>query len=289
MNKKNMTAIVVAVVLIAGYFGAKMYASNRAEAKVDEAIAKAGNVADIEYKKVTVDLFGMDVRIVDLLVSPAKAKEKIKIAEIVIHDIDRTSDIPTFLSMTCNGIELNMQELGEHAKPIKELGYTDNVMVNLNADYHYDHEKKELNLKKLGLGADDAGEISISFRIGNINLQTKQIAALLFTFPQMIFNEAKLSFQDDSLTDRLMSRRAKQKGVNLEEFKQALIQEVEKEIDKERDQFTREALSEMKKFIEDPEELTISAFPSKPQPISHIMSAGDLKDLIKLLNIQIRS
>ena len=122
MSKKQITGIGILVVLIAIYAGVKMYASNVAERKVNEAIAKVSKYADIDYKKVSLNLLWMDVKISGILVSPAGSKEKLKIDEIVIHDIDYKADIPAFLSISCNGIELNMEELGEKAKQLRELG-----------------------------------------------------------------------------------------------------------------------------------------------------------------------
>jgi hypothetical protein len=289
MSKKQITGIGITVLLIAIYIGFKMYASNIAEGNVNETIAKAANFADIDYKKVSVDLIGMDVRISDIIVSPADSKEKFKIDEIVIHDIDDKADIPTFLSVSCNGIELNLEELGEGAEKLRELGYNDRVMVNLNVDYKYDQKKKELDIKKIGIGADEVGEISVSFRIGNINLQPEEIAGLLFTFPQVIFNEAKITYKDDSIADRFMKLVAKENGKDIEDFKKSLIHEVKKEIDKENDEFIKKALTEVKRFLENPEELSISAFPSKPHPIGRIMRVNDPKEVVKLLNIQIKS
>lgn len=288
MNNKQITGIGIAVLLITIYFGVKMYSSNVAEEKVNEAIAKAVNFADIDYKKVSVDLLGNDVRISDIIVSPADTQEKLTINEIIIHDIDDKADIPTFLSISCNGIELNMEDLGEEAKDFRELGYTDKIMVNLKVEYTYDEEKKELDLSKIGIGADDVGEISVGFRLGNISLDPDEIAGLLFNFQQIIFHEAKIKYEDDSLAERIIKLGAKEQQTNVKDFKKSLIQEVEKEIEKEKDDFTKKAFSEIQEFIKDPEEFTISASPSQPYPLGRIMRLDNPKDIFKLLNIQIK-
>lgn len=289
MSKKQIIGIGVAVLLIAIYFGVEMYASNVAERKVNEAIANAVYFADIDYKRVSFDLFGMDVRISDISVSPANAKEKFQINEIIIHDIDDKSDIPSFLSFSCNGIELNIQDFGENAKQLRNLGYNDKLRVNLNVNYAYNKEKKEIDIKKIGIGADKVGEISASFRLGNISLESKEITSLLFSFPQVIFHEAKIEYDDDSLVKRLMKLGAEKQQVSRKDFKKTLIQEFKQEIKKEKDDFTKKSLSEIKEFLEDPEEISISASPSKPYPVGRIMRTNDPKDIIKLLNIQIKS
>lgn len=289
MSKKQIKGISILVVLIAIFIGLKMYATNVAEAKVNEAIAKVANYMDIDYKNVSVDLIGMDVHVSGILVAPVDAKEKIKIDEIVIYDIDNKSDIPTFLSISCNGIEQNMDELGEDAKQLRELGYNDKMMVNLHLNYAYNKEKKELDIKKIGVGADEAGEINVSFRLGNISLKLEEIAGLLLTFRQVIFHEAKIEYVDDSLAERLMKLGAQEQQMAIEDFKKFLIGNVESEIAKENDEFTKKALSEIKTFLENPEKLSISASPEKPYPLGRIMRTYNPKDIIKLLNIQIKS
>jgi len=69
MSKKQIISIGIVVVLIATYLGIKLYASNVAEGNVNKAITRASSFADIDYKKVNVDLLTMDVRISDILVS----------------------------------------------------------------------------------------------------------------------------------------------------------------------------------------------------------------------------
>lgn len=288
MNKKQIAGIGIAVLLIAIYSGIKTYSSNIAEEKVNEAIAKAVNFADIDYNKVSVDLLGNDVKISDIIVSPADTEEKLTIDEIIIHDIDDKAEIPTFLSISCNGIELKMEDFGEEAKNIRELGYTDKIMLNLKVEYAYDEVKKELDFKKISLGADDVGKISFGFRLGNISLEPDEIAGLPFNFEQIIFHEAKLKYEDDSLAERIIKLGAKEQQTNVKDFKKFLIQEVETEIEKEKDDFSKKALNEVKEFIEDPEEFSISASPSKPYPLGRIMRIEDPKDVLRLLNIQIK-
>jgi len=289
MNKKQVTGIGVAVLLIAVYFGVKMYASNHAEKIVNKTIAKIANFVDVDYKKVSVDLFGLDVHISDILVSTAGAKDKMKIDEIIIDNVDDKSDIPAFLSMSINGIELSISELGEDVKEIRGLGYNEKLLFNLNADYNYDQEKKELNVNRIGIGADKVGEINISMHLGNINLDPKKIVGILFTYPQIMVYEAKINYEDASLVQRLMKLEAQKNNKNLKDFKKFLIQNLEKEIEKEKDKFTKKALVEIKKFIDDPEEFSISVSPSKPRPLGRIMRCNNPKEAIKLLNVKIKS
>ena len=289
MIKKRVAGIGVALILVAIYSGAKMYASNVAEAKVNEFIAKAANYADIDYKKVSVDFMGMDVRISGILVYPLNVKEKISIDEIIISDFDDQSDIPSFLSMTCNGIGVNINDFGKSAKNLRALGYNEKLMVNLTTNYTCDKEKEELNIQKLSIGADEVGKMSVGFRLSNISLDPEQIAMLLFHFPQVVFHEARIEYHDDSLVERLIMIGADRQKVSPEDFKAALIRDIEKEMAKGKDAFFQNVMIEVKKFLTDPDEFSISASPSQPQPLGKIMRINNPKDFIKLLNIHLET
>lgn len=294
MSKKKLIviciAVVLTVVLIAVYFGVKFYASNVAEKKINEAIAKVVNFVDVDYKKVSVDLFGMNARISGVLVSPVRTKEKIRIDKIIIRDIDDKSYIPSFLSVSLKGIEVNLNWLGDvvDMKEIKELGYSDKLLFNFHIDYNYDKEKQELNIKKLAVGANDVGKISISLHLGNIGLDPKKILRLPFTYPQIILYKAKIDYKDESLAERYFKLEAKKEDMDLENYKRSQIQKIEKEIEKEKSKLIKKALVAIKKYIDNPKRLSIFVSPSKPQPFGRIMRTKD-KDLFKLLNIQIKS
>jgi|TARA_Y100000294_G_scaffold177306_1_gene202229 hypothetical protein len=289
MKKKQIVGFGVAVVLIAAYVGIKMYASSVAEEKIDKAIASVANYADVDYKNVSVDLFGLDVHISDVIVSPADSKEKVNINEIVVYDVDEQSDIPLFLDISFNGVEIAIDKLGDDAKKIKELGYNDNILLNSAIEYHYNKENNEISLNKLTIGADDVGALDVSFRLGNIDLGPEKIMGILFTYPQIMLRDAKISYHDDSLIERLLKLAAKEQKKNVKEIKNEAIKNIEKEIEKEEDDFTKNALKEIKDFIDDPERFTISIAPKKPLPLGRLLRVNDPKDIIKLLNVNIKS
>jgi hypothetical protein len=290
MSKRQIICIGIGMVgvFVAVYVGITWYVSNIAESRVNEAIAKAADFADIDYRKVDVDLPWMDVRISGVLVSPVNADGKIKIEEVVIHDIDKKSDIPTFLSFSCSGIELDLGGLGDDSN-IKALGYHDTIMINLHIDYTFDIQKKELAINDIRLGVDEAGTIRVGIHAGNINLKAEGIVGFLFTIPHIMLHEAQIQYEDDSLAERLIQLGARRRRTSAEEFKGTVMDEVEKAIEREKDDFTKKALVEIKKFIQDPHKFSIWASPSKPQPLGRLMRVSDPKDIIKLLNIRIQS
>ncbi|MDH3346610.1 MAG: hypothetical protein OEM02_00720 [Desulfobulbaceae bacterium] len=289
MKNTKILGIVIIISIIAVYAGAKIYVTKLAKAEVDVAIAETSDTTDITYKKVSVDLLGMDVHISDITVSPINSDEILKINEIIIHDFDKESEVPTFFSFSCNGIEVNIKEAGKEADKLRALGYKDKMLANISAHYAFDKEKKELTLKNIGIGAEEAGNIMISFRLGNINLEQEAVQTLFFTFPSLLLHDAQITYEDDSFIERVMALEAQKSQTTLEEFKKSLFEELDEKIANEKDDYTKKGLMEIKGFFENPKKISLTASPSEPLPLGALMNIEDPKELIKLLNIKIKS
>ena len=199
VNKKKIILVILIVLLISVYVGVKAYAEKVAEKEVDIAIGKVAKFVDIDYEKVSVDPLGLNTHIKSITISPVGQKEKTTIDDIVIFKIDDKEKIPSYLHMSINGINIDIDSLGNEAK---ELGY-DNIRSNVELDYKYDSKEKDFYLKKLNYGAEKIGTINLSFHISNIDLNPDNFAFLLFSMPQILIHNAELTYSDDSLMPRL--------------------------------------------------------------------------------------
>ncbi|NOQ34387.1 MAG: hypothetical protein GQ569_00645 [Methylococcaceae bacterium] len=286
--KKLIIGIATIVVLTGGYAGAKVYASQIAEKKIEKAVTKASKYAQINYENVSVNLLNQGVHISDVVVAPVNSKEKFYINEIIVHNFDKKSDIPILVDISLNGIKLDLKKLGNDLKEINELGYKDQLSLNFAIKFNYDDQQKKLNLEKLTVGADEVGDIAISFQLGNFNLDSKPLIAAIMN-PQLALHSAKITYHDDSLTERLFKVAAKEDNMSVEDFKKRRIEKIQQQIDKEDDPFTKSALQEVIVFINNPKSFSISATPEKPLPLGNIMMINEPKDAVKLLNIKIKS
>lgn len=289
MKKKLLVGTAAALVFVCICFGIRLYASKTAKERIDMVLEKNAKFLAFDYKDVTVDLIGRDVRISDVRISPPDEKEKLRIREIIIHEFDDKSDIPLFLSISFNGLELNPDKFGTGGENIRKLGYADKLLVSLKADYVYEKERKELNIEKMGLRADDVGEISISLHVGNIDLSPENFMAILFTFPQITVHKAEIVYKDDSLAERSIRFAAKEKNMEADKFKSVMIQELEKEIEKEKNDSARNLLVKIRNFLNDPKELSISFTPESPSLLGEIMdefqqSVSEHENLFRILS-----
>lgn len=147
MKKLSVSTVVV---LIVTYFGISFYASSIAEERVNHALVKAADFVVVDYKNVRANLLATEIRVTDVFVTPVGRQEKIKINEIIIHEIDDSSGIPAFLSVSINGIELKQGKYGGFSKHLTSLGYTEKLLANLTINYNTSKKIKNLMCKKSG-------------------------------------------------------------------------------------------------------------------------------------------
>ena len=285
-RKKFIIGILVVFVLIGGYFGTKVYIEKNMEKKVNKTIQKAAYFIDVDYEKVQVDLIGFVVHIKGITISAPGKEQKAKIDDFIIYDIDGKNNFPYYLHIALKGIDMGVENLGDQAERLKELGY-ENVKANMELDYKYDENNKEIYLNTLSSGAEDLGKINLKFHLGNIDLGSKNIAATFLNFSQVLLHNAELSYADDSFVSRLIESVAKEQGMGVDDFVGMISESIDNEISKEKDEFTKEAMESFKKFVKNPDNISISISPEKPLPIGRLKGKKDPKEIIRLLNAKV--
>ena len=237
MSKKHIAAIITAAViavLALVYAGAKIYAGNVAEQGVKEIVSAASGYFDISYKKVSVNLFAMDLTISDAVFAPAGSPpgsdDEIKIKKLIIHEIDRNQGVPNYLSFSARGIDLNLYEM---ENTIKAMGYEDRLLYDLAVNYKYFPDKKEFAVNKIALGSDKAGEINISMYFTDIDLSPEMIMYTFFSYPAIVLKEGEISYTDKSLAGRVMDFEAQFNSSNADDYKLQLNQEIDTRIQEE--------------------------------------------------------
>jgi hypothetical protein len=289
LKKKLIVGIGSAVILVSAFIGARIYASNIAEEKIDMAIENIANHATVDYGNINVDLLKQDINISDVVISSINSKAKIIINEIVIHDIDEKSDIPLFMNVSFNGVNLSESQLIDNNEIIKKLGNNGSSLMDISVDYLYNQEDQVINLNKLNFSADNVGEMDVSFRLGNIDLNPQKNMYLFSVLPKIILHNVKVAYRDESLIEVLQALAAKDQNKSIEAIKTEAINDINQIIKREKDDFTKTALNEIKNFINNPESLTISLTPTKPLALGKLMHVSEPKDLIRLLNVEVKS
>jgi hypothetical protein len=279
-----------AIALAAIYVGAKVYAGRVAEQRVKEAVAKTAAIVDVSYKKVGVDFLPPRVRVSGVVITARPSGEQFKIAEVVLKDGDDKSQIPTYLSVACHGIELKPEGFFPRAKSeLREMGYDKPMLMSLAIDYVYNKEAKELRLRRFGVGLDEVGRFECGGLLSRVNLEPAALVMLPFSYSLILVHEAKLTYRDDSFFDRMLKLQAKEEKKDPKELRKQLVERLTQDIDKEKDDFKKGALKEIRKFVERPGEISLAISPPKPVSIGEVMRHGATKEAIAALKVQIKA
>ena len=273
--KKKLWLLIAILLLILIYFGIKSYASNIAEKEIDKIIDKVSEFVNVNYKSVSVDLFGMDVRISDIFVIPSfDTKQNIVIDEIIIRDIDDKSDIPAFMSISIHGVELKIDDF-EQLSALEKLGYTDELLVDLGMDYVFAND--ELSVNDLFIKIDDLGELSVDFHLGNLSIQQQGIFKPLFSYPEILLYELQIELDVVPLVERYIESGAEELNISEAEFKSKAIEGIEQDIKNAGNKdnlFYISYLVLKKNYIDKPDELSISM-----SPTSSYQQLGQIQNL----------
>ncbi len=291
MNQKVITVAGVVGGAIALFAGGQAYVSYAAAKEVDKAIDSVSEFVTVDYRKVNASLLGGGTHVKDIVVSPVGSGEQYTLDEVVVYDYDQTADdIPTHINMAVNGMALDLASMGENANSLKEFGYDEALSVDFATEYQYQEAEKEVRLKKFKVGAKDVGDLDVSVHLSNISLDPATMASMPFSMFGMVLNEAKITYDDDSLVTRMFDTAAAAKGVSVAELKKEAIASLEPDLASGEAGLTKELVAEMKDFINDPKGFSVSMSPTNPVPVSELMTTGgDADQIIRLLNVRFES
>lgn len=273
---------------IALVIGGQFFASRAAAREVDKAIDSVSEFVNIDYQKVNASLLGRGTRVKGIVVSPIGTSEQYKVDEVVVYNYSAKNDIPTYLNMAVNGMQLSSAALGENAETLKMLGYDKAPAVDLKAEYEYEEDNQSVRLKKFNLGAEDVGDLNVSFHLSNLAWDKSTLESLPLSLIPVQFNDAEIVYKDDSFMQRMFDTRAAANGTSVKQVKQDLIDSLS--ADPEMAKMLGETqIKEIQKFIDDPDGFTISFSPEQPVPFSNLMGGGGPESMVEQLNVRFKA
>jgi hypothetical protein len=275
---------------LGGFITFKYVAANMAESKINGALEKAGIPLEAVSYDTSVDLFGLNVHLNDIVVS-LNPTQPIKIDEIVINDYDSDHSIPQYMNIEINGFNakeaLNMSPLRNSSRGI--FNKDDDISADFAIAYNYDADKKTFTIEKLSESIDGVGELSFSTVLHNID-SMQRLGMQLLRYPTSVaIGKSELKFEDDSLVEKVLAMNAKKEGMSTDKYRDKVVNDLEKELDKlnkkENVDTQKELLSTLIDFIKSPDEFEISIDPDEPMSFGKILTSNP--QTLKKLNLEI--
>lgn len=291
MNKKGLLWVGLGVVggAIAIFFTGQAVASQMAAKKVDQLVADAAEFADVDYQKVQASLLGQGTKVKNVVISPVGSENKYKVDEIVLYQYDEQDTVPTHLKMAVNGMHLAVADMGANAAVFKELGYDKEIAMNFSTDYQYKAKDGLIQVKEFKLGADRVGDLAVNFQLANVDLSQESVAAMPMSLLSMTFQNALITYRDDSFLEKMFEQAAAAKKVSVAEFKKEAIASLKQDPNMIK-ALSEEQRQEIEKFINSPEKFAISMSPDQPVPFTSLMGlANNPSAVTELLSLKFQA
>ena len=278
-------------VVIAGFVTFKYVAAAMIEDKIDMAMTKAGIPTESFSYDTSVDLLGFNTHLKNIELTLPN-KESVKIDEITINSFDADHKIPEFMDIEIEGLESK--------KALKSLPFArasrdifdnmEKVNVNFAIKYKFDSEDKILDIKEISESVDHLGELSFSTELHHIDSMQSLLQRMMLNPYSLSVGKSELAYKDDSLVEKIILMNAKQQGVSVSQYKEKVVQKLNKELDKIESKksaaLEKELLSAVIDFVEDSDEFSISIDPQKPMTLRE-MSTGNPSANLEKLNLEI--
>ena len=269
------------------YFAVKGKADMVAEEKFQEAIAAMDFYAHLSYKKVKVNLFGMDVHILGVIISPHESRENIYIDEIVVYKMDDKNDFPHFAHVKLKGFHSETPKIDETF--FSRHGLAESPKVDIELNYVYEKHQRAFRFRQFSYGSESLGTLNINYLISNVDLDAENQRILGSTFPNILLHKAEIRLRNGTLFEKIIQSIAQKEGKEVAEFKQEIREFIEDEETRTENAFYLEVLQVLKEFIENPDAIIIDLAPETPISLDRILETRNLGETIKLLNVKVRT
>ncbi|MGC3833617.1 hypothetical protein [Moritella viscosa] len=299
MNIKLISGVVIAG-LAASYAGGKFYMTDKVEKQLDAKIIEMKPMIDVKYGDLSVEPITQKIQLHNVVLSPVDGSASpVTINEITINKFDVESEFPAALDIALNGISISIDDIEpQTAEQLKELGYTDDMLISLSTKYTYVNDVMDL---ELGLSAQDMGKMEYSLNLADFQFDPKQPISLLFSYPNYQLNTATFTYTDQSFIQRLLKQEAQTSDISVEELKQRVSDKVNNllaadlenknnELSDAEIKLAKNAAATFVKFINDPKSITISVNPEQAVTLGEItQTQNDPAKLIALLNMAFKA
>ncbi len=282
------TLVVLSVV---AYLGLKMYIENDARERIRQWAGQTGRLTDLSYQTLGVGIWDRTIQVDRVSFQVKDMDRPVTVDRLILYAFDISNDIPSFMNIEMKGIHIdrNNSFMKGMSPLLAQLGYSD-IVADVAYAYRYDSLKKDMEIQNLLIRVADAGRLQASARLNNLDLALLQSVPsnplmLISLVPAVAISGITLSFEDHSLTRRLIQWGASRSGQSEAQFIAGIAHQLNQEIQKQPS--TVEKLRAIEAFIHNPGVIEMAVSPREPTPLMRLIMTENIDQLVDILNISI--
>lgn len=222
-----------------------------------------------------------------------KDKPPVTIANFGVETADYVGDYPHSVSLDVENIVVDpavADDGGQTAAQLKALGY-DKLDISVYGSGAWDQDAGTLSLDELSIEGADAGAITLAGTLGGISADVMKMIGQPNPSPELLgkitLSEATLTYEDNSLANRVLDMQAKQMGQPKDAFVGQITAALPLMLSAlQNPAFQDKLATAATAFLKDPKNLQITVQPDQPVPLAGLMGAAQtapqtLPDMLK--------
>lgn len=281
--------LILAVLVVVGYFFLHSYAKDKAEENVAAFFGQLDGVAEASYGDVDVDLLGRSAVVHDMKLS-FLGGQSFSVDEFVLRDYEEDNGWPKAADFSVRGVEVPVtpENMDDAYDMFSDLGMK-TVTFDFDMAYAFDEHDDSFKLSDMALKVRKLGSLGVSFQLDNVDFDTL-VATEGASAITLALSDAEIRFEDDSFIEMALKAGALEEGKTTEQVLQEGLDEIDKEIASAKDNGddqTVEALEAFKKFVKNPGTIAITMRPKHPVSILSLVDVQDVATVMEKLNMKI--
>lgn len=281
--RKFLISFVVFVAVC--YFGLTWFVDSEVKKEFNETMAGIEGVT-LSYDDIGMDIWAQCVQLTDVAVTFPQGQH-LTADEVNIIAYDQMHQVPHFMTATAKGVTLEADpvNVGEWSRTMQALDLG-TIKGDLTLDYAYDFEDDVLTLKALNLAVPGVGDMAVSGELDSLELEMFRVEKIL----GLRFRDLRLRFVNGSFMDTLMRESGKWLNMPKEDARNQICGELTAMADyaaKDKNIVAEDALRGLRRYVNDPHTVTITATPPEPVPFLYFFMGRDFYDNLRLMNVKV--
>lgn len=269
------------------YVGLGAFVNSEVSKELHQSVAQTPGMS-LSFSDLDVDIFEHTVRLENVdMTLPGGQSFRADVLNIVRYD--SLNPVPHYATVNASGVllDVNAANFGSWANAFKAMGVNE-VRGDVAVDFDYDPESRTLTLNEFDVTNSDLGDLRFSGVIDRLDLNDPRVEKLV----GLRITRADLTFKDNSFMDSMLGCAVMPGAASPDQTRSLICAELGAmakyagEVD---NGVAENALRGLKRFVDEPGTITITARPAEPVPWLYFFMGRDVYDNLRLLNIEVKT
>lgn len=269
------------------YVGLGAFVDSEVSKEINQSVADTPGMS-LSYNDLNVDIFEHTVHLEGVNMT-LPGGQSFQAESVDILRFDNLNPVPYYVTLAVQGmiVKVDYANFGDWAGALTAMGVNE-VKGDVVVNYDYNPATQALTLNELDVTNSELGDLNISGVIDRLDLIDLRVEKLV----GLRISKADLTFKDNSLMDSMLGCVSDKEVKSEEQARSLFCAELEAMAEfagKADNPVAENALRGLKRFVDQPGTITITARPSEPVPWLYFFMGRDFYDNMRLLNLEVKT